>query len=128
MSGAIYISHHAPLLEMPALSWYGLHMEKTPFELTPEQKSLLASLALETGKTIPALIAEALHRLQEQERLGQVQDDTVRESAIQPRKTCKPIWEKFIEASRQIPDEELDRLPTDLAAQVDHYVYGTPKR
>ena len=103
-------------------------MEKTPFELTPEQKSLLASLALETGKPIPALLAEALQRLQEQERLGQVQDDTARESAIQPRKTREPIWEKFIEASRQIPDEELDRLPTDLAAQVDHYVYGTPKR
>jgi hypothetical protein len=38
-------------------------MEKTPFELTPEQKSLLASLALETGKPIPVLIAEALQRL-----------------------------------------------------------------
>jgi hypothetical protein len=103
-------------------------MEKTPFELTPEQQGLLASLALETGKPIPALIAEALQRLQEQARLGQVQDDTARESAIQPRKTRQPIWEKFIEASHQIPDEELDRLPTDLAAQVDHYVYGTPKR
>ena len=40
--------------------------------------------------------------------------------------TC--IWERFEEASRTIPDEELDRLPTDLAAQVDHYIYGTPKR
>jgi hypothetical protein len=43
-----------------------------------------------------------------------------------------PIWERFEEASRSIPDEELDRLPTDLAAQVDHYIYGTiygtPKR
>jgi hypothetical protein len=28
----------------------------------------------------------------------------------------------------RIPDEELDRLPPDLAAQVDHYIYGTPKR
>jgi hypothetical protein len=103
-------------------------MEKTPFELTPEQKSLLTALALETGKPIPALIAEALQRLQEQERLGQAQDDSARGSAKRPRRIRKPIWEKFIEASRQIPDEELDRLPTDLAAQVDHYVYGTPKR
>jgi hypothetical protein len=128
MSESIYISHHALLLEMPTLSWYGLPMEKTPFELTPEQKSLLASLALETGKPIPALIAEALQRLQEQEHLSQAQDDSARESAKRPRRIRKPIWEKFIEASRQIPDEELDRLPTDLAAQVDHYVYGTPKR
>ena len=42
--------------------------------------------------------------------------------------TPKPIWELFEEASLTIPDEELDRLPTDLAAQVDHYVYGLPKR
>jgi hypothetical protein len=34
----------------------------------------------------------------------------------------------MIEASDEIPDEELDRLPTDLAAQIDHYIYGTPKR
>jgi hypothetical protein len=42
--------------------------------------------------------------------------------------THMPIWERFIEASREIPDEELDRLPADLATQVDHYLYGTPKR
>ena len=50
----------------------------------------------------------------------------------QPPQLCrrkpKPIWEIFEEASRDIPDEVLARLPTDLAAQVDHYVYGLPKR
>jgi hypothetical protein len=40
----------------------------------------------------------------------------------------KPIWEQFAEAFGGVPDEELDRLPTDLAANVDHYVYGLPKR
>ena len=40
----------------------------------------------------------------------------------------KPIWEQFAEAFDDVPDEELARLPTDLAAQVDHYVYGLPKR
>ena len=29
---------------------------------------------------------------------------------------------------RMIPDEELRRLPKDLSSQIDHYVYGTPKR
>ncbi len=29
---------------------------------------------------------------------------------------------------RMIPDEELRNVPKDLASQVDHYVYGTPKR
>ncbi len=31
-------------------------MEQTPFELTPEQKGMLASLSRKTGKPIPALI------------------------------------------------------------------------
>ena len=29
---------------------------------------------------------------------------------------------------RMIPDEELRRIPKDLSSQVDHYVYGLPKR
>jgi hypothetical protein len=29
---------------------------------------------------------------------------------------------------RQIPEEELRRIPKDLSSQIDHYVYGTPKR
>jgi Arc/MetJ-type ribon-helix-helix transcriptional regulator len=40
----------------------------------------------------------------------------------------KPIWEEILERCAAIPDEEFDRLPTDLAEQHDHYIYGTPKR
>jgi hypothetical protein len=40
----------------------------------------------------------------------------------------KPIWERILERSAAIPDEEWDKLPTDLAEQHDHYIYGTPKR
>lgn len=29
---------------------------------------------------------------------------------------------------RMIPEEELRRIPKDLSGQIDHYVYGTPKR
>jgi hypothetical protein len=29
---------------------------------------------------------------------------------------------------RSIPKEELQRIPKDLSSQIDHYVYGTPKR
>jgi hypothetical protein len=29
---------------------------------------------------------------------------------------------------RMIPDEELRQFPKDLSSQIDHYVYGTPKR
>jgi hypothetical protein len=29
---------------------------------------------------------------------------------------------------RMIPEEERRRIPKDLSSQVDHYVYGLPKR
>jgi hypothetical protein len=109
-----------------------MDMETTPFDLTPEQKGMLASLSRETGKPIPALIEKALEDLQEHERAGQTPSETNGHETTAPaqeaQETPKPIWELFEEASLTIPDEELDRLPTDLAAQVDHYIYGLPKR
>jgi len=117
-------------------------MKTTPFELTTEQKDLLRSLSQETGKPISALIAEALaliaealEGLQAQIRLPSVngqsngspaedmQDTTVQSDT----KAHKPIWEVFA-ATDDIPDEEWDKLTTDLATQHDHYIYGTPKR
>jgi len=40
----------------------------------------------------------------------------------------KPIWEVIEEENGLIPPEVWAALPTDLAEQHDHYIYGTPKR
>lgn len=40
----------------------------------------------------------------------------------------RPIWEKIAEITARVPPEEWEKLPTDLAAHHDHYLYGTPKR
>jgi Arc/MetJ-type ribon-helix-helix transcriptional regulator len=45
-----------------------------------------------------------------------------------PAQAEKPIWEEILELTADVPDEEWDKLPTDLAEQHDHYIYGTPKR
>jgi hypothetical protein len=107
-------------------------MEMTPFDLTPAQKGLLEALARETGKAIPALLDEALQGLKDQVHLhrenGTATDHETATLAAGPQEAHPPIWEALIEASLDIPDEELDRLPTDGAAQHDHYIYGTPKR
>ena len=107
-----------------------MDMETTPFAFTPEQKGLLESLSRETGKPIPALIEQALEDLQEHEHAGQAPSKTNGHETAAPTaaETTKPFWQKALEASERIPDEELERLPADLAAQVDHYIYGTPKR
>ena len=32
------------------------------------------------------------------------------------------------EGAENAPDEEVDRLPSDLSENLDHYLYGSPKR
>ena len=112
--------------------WYDRSMEATPFDLTPAQKDLLASLSRETGKPVPALIAEALAGLREHVHAHQVKGETQGsdedQAALPLHAGPKPIWERFIEAFQDAPDEELERLPVDGAAQHDHYIYGLPKR
>ncbi len=95
-------------------------MEPTPFDLTPEQKGLLSSLSRKTGKPVYALIHEALEGLK-----GHVRPDDA-DSALNGddrenhavSSTPKPIWEHVEEASHEIPDEELDCLPTDGAPPI----------
>lgn len=92
---------------------------------------MLEALARETGKAIPALLDEALEGLKDQVHLrrknGTAADHETDTPATGLHEARPPIWEAFIEASLNIPDEELDRLPIDGAAQHDHYIYGTPK-
>ena len=40
----------------------------------------------------------------------------------------RPIWERIAARSADIPPEELEKPPVDGAAQLDHYLYGAPKR
>jgi hypothetical protein len=94
-------------------------MEQLSFELTPQQKGMLASLLDETGQPVPTLmaaIAAALEELRERERLAL------------PLPRQKHMGEIAAELFGEIPEEELARLPIDGAAQHDHYIYGLPKR
>lgn len=44
---------------------------------------------------------------------------------LQPARV--PIWERILALTADAPPEELAKLPADGAAQIDHYLYGTPK-
>ena len=41
---------------------------------------------------------------------------------------AKPIWEVIDEIMKDVPEEELRGLPADGAENLDHYLYGAPKR
>ncbi len=43
-------------------------------------------------------------------------------------RTSKPIWDKISDIMKDIPESELNKLPSDGAEQHDHYIYGIPKR
>ncbi len=128
---------------MPGGNEYNLHvlpfpdflgtvclMELTPFECTPEQKDFLEALSRQTGEPVSALIARALEGLQEDKRPGRMHGNTHGGDAKEsPQKAAhKPIWEQFADACKDVPEEEVNRLPVDGAAQHDRYIYGTPKR
>jgi hypothetical protein len=99
-------------------------------EFTPEQKDFLESLSRDTGESMSALIAKALEALQEDKHPGHMHGNSNGgDKKESPQKEApKPIWEQFADALKDVPEEELHRLPVDGAAQHDHYIHGTPKR
>ena len=48
--------------------------------------------------------------------------------ALQAVPAPKSIWEIIQDEFSHVSDEELSAWPTDGAAQIDHYLYGMPKR
>ena len=39
-----------------------------------------------------------------------------------------PLMEKIRKFSESIPESEFESIPTDLAENLDHYIYGVPKK
>jgi Arc/MetJ-type ribon-helix-helix transcriptional regulator len=95
----------------------------------PENLESPILAAVHSGRyaSLDDAMAEAASMLVQRLRQEQAQ---VKQPAGQPddAQAHKPIWEEILELTADIPDEEFDRLPTDLAEQHDHYIYGTPKR
>ena len=42
--------------------------------------------------------------------------------------SARPIWEVIAEIGASVPEEEWAKVPADLASNLDHYLYGAPKR
>ena len=40
----------------------------------------------------------------------------------------KTIWDEIELLSKQVSPEEWAKLPTDLSENIDHYLYGAPKK
>lgn len=78
--------------------------------------------------SVDAAMAEAAQMLLERIQ----QEQSVFTPPTAPREPAsadrKPLWDRILDRAAEIPDEEWDKLPIDSSAQLDHYVYGVPKR
>jgi antitoxin component of MazEF toxin-antitoxin module len=73
--------------------------------------------------TLPAELCRAAGVAPGTEVVAEVQDGRI---VLERRRV--PIWERIAARAAELPPEELDKLPADGAAQIDHYLYGHPKR
>lgn len=91
------------------------------------ESSILAAVQGGRFASLDEAMTEAASLLVQRLRQEQAQA-TPAASQADAAQIHKPIWEKILEMTADIPDEEFDKLPVDGAEQHDHYIYGTPKR
>jgi hypothetical protein len=84
---------------------------------------------------IPGPLLTRAHEVARQERIdfdeliASAVEQRVNQHGIQEVEADeRPIWEVITDIVKDVPDEVFDRLPKDAASQVDHYIYGLPKR
>jgi hypothetical protein len=85
-------------------------------EVTPEIEQRLRDQAAERGMPLDAYLQTVLEAL------------AATESSSAPLNADTPVLKLFEQIWEGVPDEEWERLPSDLAEQHDHYIYGLPKR
>jgi hypothetical protein len=88
-------------------------------ELAPEVQAGLLAQAQESGLSLEAFAEQVLKREALRGSQGNGTPLTTNEG---------PIWEVITDIMKDVPDEVFERLPKDGASQVDHYIYGLPKR
>lgn len=88
-------------------------------------------MALEKARRLIARVMDALagHARREYEagRTRNLRDFSANEARAETD-TGAALLAMMEEIWSQIPAEEMAKLPADLAAEHDHYIYGTPKR
>lgn len=92
-------------------------MTTVQLQLPDRQAAALQAQAEARGLTVEQYLRELLDRT----GLSDAEETPVPSHA-------RPIWEVIEEQLKDIPAEDFASLPKDGASQIDHYVYGSPKR
>jgi putative addiction module CopG family antidote len=86
--------------------------------LNPELESRIAAKVQSGRYGSPAeVIQEGLDLLE------------ARDAALPKRaaQAATPVWKTIAQLGQEIPEEEWSQVPLDLASNVDHHLYGSPK-
>jgi hypothetical protein len=84
-------------------------------ELPDKKEAVLKAKARARGISAEQYAQHVLNRDLEETMSAEPRDD-------------RPIWEVIAEIMKDVPAEDLAALPKDGASQIDHYIYGLPKR
>ncbi|MGO9471047.1 MAG: hypothetical protein ACLQIB_07030 [Isosphaeraceae bacterium] len=97
-------------------------------QLSEESRRFIAD-QVATGRypSEDAVLEDAVLRVRHDERPHGNDEATLKDSEATSA-AQKPLWEVIAEIARGVPDEEWDKIPDDASYQLDHYLYGAPKR
>ena len=87
-------------------------------ELSEEQAEALKVQAAEHGLSVEDWL----------QKLAAQQAEDAAALSVESGKPYRPIWDVIRDNMEDVPPKELAALPKDGASQIDHYVYGLPKR
>lgn len=94
-----------------------------PISLPPDLDARIQQKVTGAGYRTPdEVIRKALDALDAKEQ------QEVLPAGKEKKQPTVPVWQRFQNAVRSIPEEELASLPPDGASEHDHYLYGIPKR
>ncbi|GAC1301704.1 MAG: hypothetical protein NVSMB14_11350 [Isosphaeraceae bacterium] len=98
-------------------------------QLTEElERSIQAQVDRGLFASMDDAMAEAARLLLRELKQGAQVREKCDETDSDPVPKRKPFWERADEFRQSIPEEEWSTVPTDGAKQLDHYLYGSPKR
>ena len=92
------------------------------------ERPILAAVHSGRYASLDEAMADAASLLVQRLAQEQIQSQPLSVPQPEQHRTHKSIWERILERSQTVPDEEWSKLPVDGAEQHDHHIYGTPKR
>ncbi len=79
---------------------------------------------------MPGKWKEVVRLIFKGKRLRSLQVDELRLTASETHydRSARPIEDLLQELAKEVPNEEWEKLPSDLNDNLDHYLYGVPKQ